>query len=96
MMITKRYYTVIAYKDYSRKIEILYWHRLLINFTRFKKSASGYGTAHEDPMIADAVKIDGELLFGLGELYEGVMNRLDTISFAITTRYQKRMTLLQF
>jgi len=37
-----------------------------------------------------------EGLLGIGDLYEAVMDRLDAVSFALTTRYQKRMTLLQF
>jgi len=37
-----------------------------------------------------------EGLLGIVDLYEAVMDRLDAVSFALTTRYQKRMTLLQF
>jgi len=55
-----------------------------------------YGTITKATRFSDAVTIEGERLFGLGDLYEGVIDRLDTVSFAITTRYQKRMTLLQF
>lgn len=46
--------------------------------------------------LADAIAADGERLLGITDLYEAVMERLDAVSFAITTRYQKRMTLLQF
>jgi len=46
--------------------------------------------------FSDAVTADGELLLGLGDLYDAVMSRLDSVTFAITTRYQKHMTLLQF
>jgi len=46
--------------------------------------------------FSDAVTADGEHLLGIADLYDAVMDHLDTISFAITTRYQKRMTLLQF
>jgi hypothetical protein len=46
--------------------------------------------------FSDAVTADGERLLGLGDLYDAVMQRLEAVSFAITTRYQKRMTMLQF
>ena len=35
-------------------------------------------------------------LLGLGDLHDAVRDHLDTVSFAITTRYQRSMTLLQF
>jgi len=46
--------------------------------------------------FSDLVTSDGEYLFGLDNLYDAVVNRLDVISFEITTRYQNSMTLLQF
>jgi hypothetical protein len=55
-----------------------------------------YGALTSATRFSDAVTADGERLFGIADLYDAVMDRLDTISFAITTRYQKRMTLLQF
>jgi len=55
-----------------------------------------YGTITKANRLSDAVTVAGERLLGLGDFYEAVMARLDTVSFAITTRYQKRMTLLQF
>jgi len=55
-----------------------------------------YGTITKATRLSDAVTVDAERLFGLGDLYDAVIARLDTVSFAITTRYQKRMTLLQF
>ena len=55
-----------------------------------------YGAITNATRFSDAVTADGERLLGLGDLYDAVMDRLDSVSFAITTRYQKRMTLLQF
>lgn len=55
-----------------------------------------YGTITKATRLYDAVTADGERLLGLGDLYDAVKDRLDTVSFAITTRYQKRMTLFQF
>jgi len=55
-----------------------------------------YGAITSATRFSDAVTADGERLLGLGDLYDAVMDRLDTVSFAITTRYQKRQTLLQF
>lgn len=55
-----------------------------------------YGTITKATRLSDAVTADGERLLGLGDLYDAVKDRLDTVSFAITTRYQKRMTLFQF
>lgn len=55
-----------------------------------------YGAITNATRFSDAVTADGERLLGLGDLYEAVRDRLDTVSFAITTRYQKRMTLMQF
>jgi hypothetical protein len=45
--------------------------------------------------FSDAVATDGEELFGITDLYDAVMDRLDSVSFSITTRYQSRTTLLQ-
>jgi hypothetical protein len=55
-----------------------------------------YGALTSATRFSDAVTADGERLLGIADLYDAVMDRLDTISFAITTRYQRRMTLLQF
>ena len=55
-----------------------------------------YGAITNATRFSDAVTTDGERLLGLNDLYEAVMDRLDAVSFAITTRYQKHMTLLQF
>lgn len=49
-----------------------------------------------DRRSSDAVTADGQRLLGLGDLYAAVKERLDAVSFAITTSYQKRLTLLQF
>lgn len=55
-----------------------------------------YGAITKATRFSDAVTRAGEELLGLGDLYKAVRDRLDTVSFAITTRYQKRITLLQF
>jgi hypothetical protein len=55
-----------------------------------------YGAITNATRFSDEVTADGEQLLGLTELYEAVQDRLDTVSFAITTRYQRRITSLQF
>jgi hypothetical protein len=55
-----------------------------------------YGAITTMTRFSDAVTVNGEHLLGIVDLYDAVMNRLDAVSFEITTRYQKRMTALQF
>lgn len=55
-----------------------------------------YGAITNATHFSDAVTTDGERLLGLNDLYDAVMDRLDTVSFTITTRYQNQMTLLEF
>ncbi|MEX0828433.1 MAG: hypothetical protein WD005_05715 [Haliea sp.] len=55
-----------------------------------------YGAITKPNRIGDEVAAAAEPLLGIDNLYHAVMTRLDAVSFAITTRYQKRMTVLQF
>jgi hypothetical protein len=55
-----------------------------------------YGAITNANRFTDAVISEGEQLLGITDLYDAVMDRIETISFVITTRYQKRMTDLQF
>jgi hypothetical protein len=55
-----------------------------------------YGAITNANRIGDEVANAAEPLLGIENLYQAVMTRLDAVSFAITTRYQKRMTVLQF
>jgi hypothetical protein len=55
-----------------------------------------YGAITIATRFSDEVIADGERLLGLGNLYDAVIDRLETVSFEITMRYQKRTTLLQF
>lgn len=55
-----------------------------------------YGAIMRATRFSDAVTADGERLLGIMDLYDAVMDRLDAVSFEINTRYQKRMTILQF
>ncbi|MBD3773131.1 MAG: hypothetical protein IE917_16790 [Betaproteobacteria bacterium] len=55
-----------------------------------------YGAITTATRFSDAVTVDGERLLGIVDLYDAVMDRLEAVSFEITTRYQKRMTTLQF
>jgi hypothetical protein len=55
-----------------------------------------YGAITTATRFSDAITVDGEHLLGIVDLYDAVMNRLDAVSFEITTRYQQRMTELQF
>ena len=55
-----------------------------------------YGATLAATRFGDAVAEDGERLLGIVELYDALMDRLETVSFALTTRYQQRMTQMQF
>jgi hypothetical protein len=55
-----------------------------------------YGAITNANRIGDEVANAAEPLLGIDNLYHAVMTRLDAVSFAITTCYQKRMTALQF
>jgi hypothetical protein len=46
--------------------------------------------------MTDAVTSDGEILLGLEDMYNAVMNKLEAVSFAITTQSQRHTTLMQF
>jgi hypothetical protein len=55
-----------------------------------------YGAITNATRFSDAVTADGETLLGVGDIYDAVMERMEAVSFAITTRSQRQMTLLQF
>lgn len=55
-----------------------------------------YGAITNATRFSDAVTADGERLLGVGDIYDAVMERMDAVSFTITTRSQRHMTLLQF
>lgn len=55
-----------------------------------------YGAITNATRFSDAVTADGENLLGVGDIYDAVMERLEAVSFAITTRSQRHMTLMQF
>jgi hypothetical protein len=55
-----------------------------------------YGAITNATRFSDAVTADGETLLGVEDIYDAVMERLEAVSFAITTRSQRHMTLLQF
>jgi hypothetical protein len=55
-----------------------------------------YGAITSATRFSDAVTADGERLLGVEDIYDAVMERLEAVSFAITTRSQLHMTLLQF
>lgn len=55
-----------------------------------------YGAVTNATRFSDAVTADGETLLGVEDIYDAVMERLEAVSFAITTRSQRHMTLLQF
>ncbi len=55
-----------------------------------------YGATLAVTRFGDAVAEDGERLLGIVELYDALMDRLEAVSFALTTRYQQRMTEMQF
>jgi hypothetical protein len=55
-----------------------------------------YGATLAATRFGDAVAEDGEQMLGIIELYDALMDRLEAVSFALTTRYQQRMTEMQF
>lgn len=55
-----------------------------------------YGAITSATRFSDAVTADGETLLGVGDIYDAVIERMEAVSFAITTRSQRHMTLLQF
>ncbi|BCB27330.1 hypothetical protein SKTS_22160 [Sulfurimicrobium lacus] len=55
-----------------------------------------YGAITNATRFSDAVTADGERLLGVEDIYDAVMERLEAVSFTITTRSQRHMTLLQF
>jgi hypothetical protein len=46
--------------------------------------------------MTDAITADGEVLLGLEDMYDAVMNRLEAVSFTITTQSQRHMTIMEF
>lgn len=55
-----------------------------------------YGTTLASTRFNDVVAEVGEELLGIVDLFDAVTDRLDMVSFTLTTNYQQRMTLLQF
>jgi hypothetical protein len=55
-----------------------------------------YGATLAATRFGDAVAEDGEQMLGIIALYDALMDRLEAVSFALTTRYQQRMTQMQF
>jgi hypothetical protein len=55
-----------------------------------------YGAITSATRFSDAVTADGERLLGVEDIYDAVVERLEAVSFAITTRSQRHLTLLQF
>jgi hypothetical protein len=55
-----------------------------------------YGATMAATRFGDEVVADGERMLGIIDLYDALMDRLEMVSFALTTRYQQRMTQMQF
>jgi hypothetical protein len=55
-----------------------------------------YGATLAATRFGDAVTEDGEEMLGIVALYDALIDRLEAVSFALTTRYQQRMTQMQF
>jgi hypothetical protein len=55
-----------------------------------------YGTTLARTRFSDVVAADGEAMLGIIDLFDAVTDRLDMVSFTLTTAYQKQMTALQF
>ena len=55
-----------------------------------------YGATLASTRFGDTVAKDGERLLGIVDAYDAVTERLESISFRLTTGYQQRMTEMQF
>ena len=55
-----------------------------------------YGTLATSNSFSVQATAAGKSLLGLDDLYSSVMTRLDMVSFAVTTRLQKRLNLIGF
>lgn len=55
-----------------------------------------YGATLASTRFNDVVAEQGEAMLGIVDLFDAVRDRLDMVSFAITTSYQRRTTALQF
>ena len=55
-----------------------------------------YGSTLASTRFNDVVAEQGEDVLGIVDLFEAVTDRLDMVSFTLTTTYQQRMTMLQF
>jgi hypothetical protein len=55
-----------------------------------------YGAITNATRFSDTVTADGETLLGVGDIYDAVIERLEAVSFTITTRSQQHVNLLQF
>jgi hypothetical protein len=55
-----------------------------------------YGTTLANTRFNDVVAKSAEDALGIVDLFEAVSDRLETVSFTLTTSYQQRMTALQF
>ncbi|WP_031408140.1 hypothetical protein [Thiomonas sp. FB-Cd] len=55
-----------------------------------------YGSTLASTRFNDVVAEQGEAMLGIVDLFDAVTDRLDMVSFTLTTNYQQRMTALQF
>lgn len=55
-----------------------------------------YGTTLSGTRFHDVVSVAGEEVLGITDLYDAVIDRLDMVSYTLTTHAEQRMTLLQF
>ncbi len=55
-----------------------------------------YGVTLASTRFNDVVAEAGEDVLGIVDLFDAVTDRLEMVSFTLTTNYQRRMTLLQF
>lgn len=55
-----------------------------------------YGTTMAGTRFGDEVSIQGEDILGITDLFDAVIDRLEMVSFTLTTHAEQRMTMLQF
>ncbi|MFN3293890.1 MAG: hypothetical protein ACK414_10605 [Gemmobacter sp.] len=55
-----------------------------------------YGTTLAGTRFGDEVAVQGEEVLGITALFDAVIDRLDMVSFTLTTHAEQRMTMLQF
>ena len=96
LLLLERMVLVHLYERLSRRIPQSIEELLTLKHQAMDALEEYSGAITNATQFSDAVTIDGERLLGLSDLYAALTERLETVSFTITTRYQNQMSLLGF